>query len=582
MATTWLLSGGVGLAAVVTAGIGTATLGNADDRWQDNRHFRPAPSVHSGRPSGTTTEQPIARRPTQVPQQQRSGWNLQWRTSPTIAAEQARRISDEAFEAETAGPDVWASQPNAVPAATHQAKHDVPTPQPAQNLLRPTSSGSIQRVAWLNQNAANQNAASQNAANQSTGQNASGFSVPDNLFRDAAETPPGGSTPPNSAAIGAPEMLPPGEPSFGLPEPTAPLQELPVPKSATKVPDELSELFEIDPPANNSPTPSPESTKPTDGSSIRDMIQGEPAPVPNEKPTSPTPDVVEEIDSPSDRQTFAPNPFQNDEDERAAERRQTEQQRADQRERNRMSDGDRPSIFSDDDGPASSGTGLSCDDFRNRIEASTIDQVSLDISPPFRPDVIDEDEYQKLRSKFNAKQESRVWRSIDGRPLGTGRLEDLAYEKAIISTEFGSQEELPLNRLSEPDLAYISQNWGLPTECLIEQVAYTPRTWTPTTMTYVASNLCHKPLYFEEVNLERYGHTAGPFAQPVISSAHFFFNIAVLPYKMGVHSPHECQYALGYYRPGNCAPWIIPPVPLSVKGAWFQAAAITGTALLVP
>jgi hypothetical protein len=51
---------------------------------------------------------------------------------------------------------------------------------------------------------------------------------------------------------------------------------------------------------------------------------------------------------------------------------------------------------------------------------------------------------------------------------------------------------------------------------------------------------------------------------------------------MGVHSPHECQYALGYYRPGNCAPWIIPPVPLSLKGAWYQAAAVTGTALLVP
>ncbi len=54
-------------------------------------------------------------------------------------------------------------------------------------------------------------------------------------------------------------------------------------------------------------------------------------------------------------------------------------------------------------------------------------------------------------------------------------------------------------------------------------------------MTWKASNLCHSPLYFEDVNLERYGHTHGPLLEPLVQSAHFFANIAVLPYKMGVH-----------------------------------------------
>ncbi len=63
---------------------------------------------------------------------------------------------------------------------------------------------------------------------------------------------------------------------------------------------------------------------------------------------------------------------------------------------------------------------------------------------------------------------------------------------------------------------------------------------------------------------------------------HFFANIAVLPYKMGVHGPHECQYALGYYRPGNCAPWIKPPVPISARGAIAQAATMTGLFWLIP
>jgi hypothetical protein len=224
----------------------------------------------------------------------------------------------------------------------------------------------------------------------------------------------------------------------------------------------------------------------------------------------------------------------------------------------------------------------SCEDFRKRIAEQTIDKVSLDVSPPFRPDEFDQQRYERLRADFDEKQVIRDWVGIDGRPLATGRLRDLAYEKAVIETEDGSLQRLPVQRLSEGDIAYITENWGLPRECLIEQVAYTPRQWTPTTMTWKASNLCHGPLYFEDVNLERYGHTHGPVLEPFVQSAHFFANIAVLPYKMGVHSPCECQYALGYYRPGNCAPWIKPPVPISARGAIAQAATMTGLFWLIP
>jgi hypothetical protein len=109
-----------------------------------------------------------------------------------------------------------------------------------------------------------------------------------------------------------------------------------------------------------------------------------------------------------------------------------------------------------------------------------------------------------------------------------------------------------------------------------------PRNWVASTFTYQASGLCHKPLYFEEVQLERYGHTAGPIKQPLLSGAHFFLNIAVLPYKMGINPPCECQYALGYYRPGSCAPWHIPPVPISVRGALAEAGAWVGGIYIIP
>ncbi len=226
--------------------------------------------------------------------------------------------------------------------------------------------------------------------------------------------------------------------------------------------------------------------------------------------------------------------------------------------------------------------GLSCEDFRQRISQDSIRDVSLDISAPFRPDVLTEEEYEKVKSEFDEKQPIREWKSIDGKLLAKGRLRDLAYEQAVIDTDFGTTEEVPINRLSESDLGYISQNWGLPMTCLLPQATFQPRQWTRTAVTWKASELCHKPLYFEDVNLERYGHTHGPLLEPVVSSAHFFANIAVLPYKMGVHLPHECQYALGYYRPGNCAPWIKPPVPLSVRGALFQGAAMAGVYGIIP
>jgi hypothetical protein len=226
--------------------------------------------------------------------------------------------------------------------------------------------------------------------------------------------------------------------------------------------------------------------------------------------------------------------------------------------------------------------GFTCDDFRKRIAAQTIDKISLDVSPPFRPDEFDVQRYEKLKADFEEKQVIRPWVSIDGRQLAVGRLRDLAYEKAVIETEDGSIVRLPINRLSEGDIAYVTQNWGLPRECLIEQVAYQPRAWSPVTMTWTASNLCHNPLYFEDVNLERYGHTRGPVLEPMVQTAHFFGNVLILPYKMGVHTPHECQYALGYYRPGDCAPWIKPPVPLSARGAIAQAATMTGLFWLIP
>ena len=65
-----------------------------------------------------------------------------------------------------------------------------------------------------------------------------------------------------------------------------------------------------------------------------------------------------------------------------------------------------------------------------------------------------------------------------------------------------------------------------------------------------ASNMVHRPLYFEQRYVERYGANFGGM-QPIASGVQFAADTALLPAKMLVHPPRECVYTLGYGRPGS-------------------------------
>jgi hypothetical protein len=122
-----------------------------------------------------------------------------------------------------------------------------------------------------------------------------------------------------------------------------------------------------------------------------------------------------------------------------------------------------------------------------------------------------------------------------------------------------------------------------PFECSLDESGWhAGRCWEETTYLWKASALCHKPLFFEDEQLERYGHSWSPCCQPLVSGCHFFTRLPVLPYCMGVEPPNECIYALGHYRPGSCAPYMCNPIPLSCRGALFQAGAVVGAAAVLP
>jgi hypothetical protein len=106
--------------------------------------------------------------------------------------------------------------------------------------------------------------------------------------------------------------------------------------------------------------------------------------------------------------------------------------------------------------------------------------------------------------------------------------------------------------------------------------------WGESPFEWSAAMLCHGPLYFEEVNLERYGYQCHPAVQPFVSGAHFFLTVPTLPYQMTVHPPRECVYTLGHYRPGDRVPWQRQRLPWDARAAAVQAGVAVGLIFLIP
>lgn len=157
---------------------------------------------------------------------------------------------------------------------------------------------------------------------------------------------------------------------------------------------------------------------------------------------------------------------------------------------------------------------------------------------------------------------------------------DEAYGDVTMPERCPSPRDLkPINQITHR----IAAEPGLfPQECVLSDEPFQPRNFSCVAFTWKASALCHKPLYFQQAKLERYGHTFGPVLTPIISGGHFFVSVIALPYKIGMNPPWECMYPLGWYRPSSCAPYTLGPVPISLRGAALQGVVTTGLWFLFP
>jgi hypothetical protein len=226
-----------------------------------------------------------------------------------------------------------------------------------------------------------------------------------------------------------------------------------------------------------------------------------------------------------------------------------------------------------------------CERARDYVKANSIKNISLDVTPLLtRAQLVDEEgiDYEQELETELSKSPSRVFRDKSGNVVAEGRLSDFRNGRVLITGDDGTVSEFPFGELSESDTCFVTAWWSIPTECALGDEQLAQRNWTSSTLTWKASGVCHKPLYFEEPALERYGHSSGPVLQPLLSGAHFFGNVIALPYNLGLDPPNECEYPLGRYRPGSCAPYLVPPVPVSLRAGLLTAGLYTGGVFVIP
>ncbi|MCO8121959.1 hypothetical protein NHH03_09445 [Stieleria sp. TO1_6] len=105
--------------------------------------------------------------------------------------------------------------------------------------------------------------------------------------------------------------------------------------------------------------------------------------------------------------------------------------------------------------------------------------------------------------------------------------------------------------------------------------------WQWNTSYWAASNTFSHPLYFEDRMLERHGHYCHPCLQPFLSGGRFAGQFVMLPYLCAIDPACECDYTLGYYRAGSCAPALKQRPPYQRKAVVAEAATLaTGLTIL--
>jgi hypothetical protein len=110
--------------------------------------------------------------------------------------------------------------------------------------------------------------------------------------------------------------------------------------------------------------------------------------------------------------------------------------------------------------------------------------------------------------------------------------------------------------------------------------AFRPRPFAEICYCWEASNTFHYPIYFEDVSLERYGHSRHFLIQPFFSASYAAVQFVGLPYQMTIDQVRKKRYTLGWYRPGTYVPHRYHQVPWNTQAALTELGVVTGAYFL--
>ncbi len=229
----------------------------------------------------------------------------------------------------------------------------------------------------------------------------------------------------------------------------------------------------------------------------------------------------------------------------------------------------------------------------DRVQPQSADEaMTFDDSPPKLSAILESIFHRATSTPLQVAGRQQIARSA-----GLTELPSPDARSEIVDTpgDGATPERSQLRCHQGPALSTLSTNIALPAgtlpvdfaaKCAATQRPIVDRRiqgdWAMTNHHWSATGLRHRPLYFEEVNAERYGYTASYCLQPLISAGRFFLTIPALPSKMAVDRPHSCVYALGHYRPGSCAPRQWHRMPVKATGSIVEAGVVLGLILLIP
>jgi hypothetical protein len=120
-----------------------------------------------------------------------------------------------------------------------------------------------------------------------------------------------------------------------------------------------------------------------------------------------------------------------------------------------------------------------------------------------------------------------------------------------------------------------------PEEPILSRDAYAGRSWSPMSEHAEPNYVCHKRLYFEQLNAERYGWDLG-ILHPLLATGKFYWDVATYPYHAATAPCRKFECSAGYCLPGDPVPLLLYPPEFSWTGLAAQGAVIGGLYALIP